>query len=685
MRVPFGWLGVGAVAAGLGTAIVAGQGAANAAPAEPDSSSASEQPSNSTPAAVGRSAATPGKGLAGKNSGQSRSPRIAGQSPSAALTTTRPATLARPIALARPGTLAPTSATTTPSAKANPVVNTDAGIDPDPDALAALVARPGVIVTQNSGGDIRVIDGAFTDRTITNSQDAAAAFNDLAAALGIAAGYASADRIKVQQIGNTAPGDLSEVFYRLQSNVNGVSVPGGDMVLVTDAAGAVTGLFNYRDDRVETVNTNADAKIDDPSEALAVAAATYLRSAGAKLPRRALQSSVSSVGDPELVIYSSDPASAPRLAWKVVIDPPARAGATTDVNPGTTYIIYANGADAGTVARQTSNAHAASPTPSTASVVDKLGQNRTINVASSRFLFFDVTSLTDLVRNISTYSTRYLFFGFGPPALPGRQVYQGPFGWDPSAVSAQANIAVAYDYYAEVLGLTSFDGQGAPIKVSVNYNPRSSWSEILLGYANAFWEPEEQQFAFGNVGNFDAALDIAAHEYTHAVISYIVGDGGSVLDYGEQGALNEAFADIMGSFIEGKSGVGRWMFGEDTGTAVRNLANPSAVNTDFGRYATNYATRYTGDGDEGGEHINSTIFSYAAYKMMTDAATASVSSETWSRVFYHAMYRLSSSSTFVDGRAAVLDSASEFGFTAPQLNAIEHAFETVGIVALTPV
>jgi Zn-dependent metalloprotease len=580
--------------------------------------------------------------------------------------------------------MARTSAAPISSAKTTPVVNTDSGAKPDAAALAALVARPGVAVTKNTDGSIAVIDGTFTDQTIGNSQDAAAAFNGLAAALGITAGYASADRIKVQHVGTSAPGDLAEVFYRLQSNVNGVPVPGGDMVLVTDAAGAVTGLFNHRDDRVDTVNTTADARIDDPSEALAAAVSAYLRSAGGKLPNRALQSLIKSVGDPELMVYSPDPASAPRLAWKVVIDPPARAGATTDLHPGTTYVIYANGADAGTVARQSSNAGAASPTPLTTTVVDKLGQNRTINVASSKFLFFDLTSLTDLVRDISTYRTRY-FLGFGPPLLPGRQVYLGPFGWDPSAVSAQANITVAYDYYADFLGLTSFDGAGAPIKISVNYNPRSSFSDIFLGYANAFWDPDNQQFAFGNVGNFDAAVDIAGHEYTHAVISYIVGDGGSALDYGEPGALNEAFADIMGSFIEGKSGVGRWMFGEDTGSAIRNLANPSVINTDFGRYATNYATRYTGDGDEGGEHVNSTIFSYAAYKMMTSAATADVSADTWSRMFYHALYRLSSSSTFVDGRTAVLDSASEFGFTESQLDAIAHAFDTVGIVTPAPV
>jgi bacillolysin len=97
------------------------------------------------------------------------------------------------------------------------------------------------------------------------------------------------------------------------------------------------------------------------------------------------------------------------------------------------------------------------------------------------------------------------------------------------------------------------------------------------------------------------------------------------------------------------------------------------------RYLGTYATRYTGTGDDGGEHLNSTIFSHAAYEMMTDAATAAISQQTWARVFYHALYRLSAGATFADGRAAVLDSADALGFTAAQLDAIDRAFDDVGI------
>jgi bacillolysin len=246
----------------------------------------------------------------------------------------------------------------------------------------------------------------------------------------------------------------------------------------------------------------------------------------------------------------------------------------------------------------------------------------------------------------------------------------------PTAPTPAASIATVYDYYQDVLGLTSFDGSGAPIDVSIRYNPHEDIYDYFNGYDNAFWDPDAQQIVFGDRGEMDAALDLVGHEYTHAVVSYAVGDGDSPLSGGESGALNEAYADILGSLIENKDGTNRWLIGEDSADgAIRNLADPTSI----AGYRDNYADRYTGTDDYGGEHYNSTIFSHAAYEMMTDPATSSISKETWAKVYYHSLYRLSPGATFADGRAAVLDTAGEYGFTAAQLHAVEDAFDDVGI------
>lgn len=52
-------------------------------------------------------------------------------------------------------------------------------------------------------------------------------------------------------------------------------------------------------------------------------------------------------------------------------------------------------------------------------------------------------------------------------------------------------------------------------------------------------------------------------------------------------------------------------------------------------------------------------------------------------MFYHSLYRLSPGAKFTDGRAAVFDTAQEFGFTPGQLQAISDAFDAVGIAAPT--
>jgi bacillolysin len=381
------------------------------------------------------------------------------------------------------------------------------------------------------------------------------------------------------------------------------------------------------------------------------------------------------------VIDGRDAEAGPQLVWRVSIDPPDTdlTGATA-VDPGSTYYIHANGTDAGTVIRETSNAQALTVgAPASTTANDVLGDSREIDVTRLSLIIFDLDNLHDVTRDISTYRTMYLLVLLGPPITPGVLIYRGLTGWDASAVSAHANMAEVYDYYSTTLGLTSFDGQGAPIVISTEYNPHEKLTDYTDGYENAFWDSSEQQFAFGDSGDLEAAVDVVGHEYTHAVVDYVVGGGEPALDYGESGALNEAYADIMGMLIEGKSKTdeGRWLIGEDSEAGViRNLADPSSIDP---AYRDDYADRYTGVEDEGGEHYNSTIFSHAAYLMMTDERTQDISDATWATLFYQSMAVLSPGATFSDARDAVVVTAGDMDFTEPEIAAIEDAFDEVGI------
>lgn len=550
-----------------------------------------------------------------------------------------------------------------------------AGTNPD---LARLLSRDDLTVSMNADGTVGVIDGTFTDALVRTAADAAGVLNSVAPLLGASAGFALRDDITHQSVGTAA--DTVENFYRLSQRVDGIPVLGSEVILAVTGNGAVTGLFNNLMHVPSGIDMTLDAAVDEGTEVRRIASAAYL---GATRdwqpdPDALAAFDASTWFRDDLVVYALN--DAPSLAWRVVVVPvtdPER-----EPEPGNTFLIRANGADAGQVLLQVSNLDNLAVT-----ATDSLGKARTINVrATTSFFFFKSYALIDDVRKVQTYKTSYGLWGMGAPILPGSIITSRRPSWAPDAVSAHANAEAVYDFYRDVLGLTSFDGNRATVRVSIGYNPRLTWLDYVSTYNNAFWDPDRQQFVFGNGGNLGAALDVVGHEFTHAVVSHVIGNGGSVLYWGEPGAVNEAYADILGSLAEGKSDSGRWLLAEDStfpGGPLRNLADPSTIMTSVGPYREHYAKRYTGAGDDGGEHVNSTIFSHAAYKMMTNPATSAISTNQWAQVFYRSLYRLSPSATFADGRAAVVSSARALGFSDTQVNAIETAFNQVGIVTTT--
>ena len=542
--------------------------------------------------------------------------------------------------------------------------------EPSGDALDAaelvrLVADGKVQVNANQDGTVRIIEGTFTETAVRNNTDAARAMNGIAGLLGASSGFADETNITSQSLGPADGGEPAEVIYRLQPTVNGIPTLASQVVLVTDGHGTVTGVFSSYNKGINEVDTTSSASLEEDSVALSAARAALARSLAeqgddpaAVLPAVTMKS--------DLVIYDVDPDVAPRVARRVTVYTtviPTDPDATVPV-VSTTYYIYANGANAGDVFAAISNLQDASTawvsTPKTAR--DLKYKTRTITVeyqqSSGSYRANDVT------RMVSTYAAS------STSQVPGTLVYKKYrwSSWDRSAVSALANTEVVYDYYRNMLGRTAFDGLGSALRVSTLPNT----------YNNAYWDPSLKILVFGH--DFEAALDVVGHEYTHGVVNYAVADGGGLIYQGESGALNESYADILGSLIENKTGSARWLIGEDyrcgswSGCAIRDMSKPS-------RYGQpeNYANRYTGTDDNGGVHTNSGIFNFAAYKMLTDSRTSTISSATWSTVFYGSLFKLSSNATFADGRAAVLSTANSLGFTTTQQQAITDAFNAVGI------
>ncbi|MEI7947597.1 MAG: S8 family serine peptidase [bacterium] len=191
---------------------------------------------------------------------------------------------------------------------------------------------------------------------------------------------------------------------------------------------------------------------------------------------------------------------------------------------------------------------------------------------------------------------------------------------------SEMSVALGFDqiqrYFSQVHGLNSFDGAGAFARANVHEG---------VDYVNAYWDGSAFYFGDGDgvSANSLAVLDIAGHEFTHAVTDY----SANLIYYSESGALNESFSDIFGSCVEFFSqkddrvsypartpGQADWLCGEDSwleSTALRDMRNPAntatvgAGNEQPTRYQGTYW--YYGTGDYGGVHYNSGVQNFFFY------------------------------------------------------------------------
>lgn len=566
--------------------------------------------------------------------------------------------------------------------------------------IEAMVSKGIIDVVYQDNETIRLIDGTFTDIVIASKEDAAKVFQQSAPLLGETFSV-MADDLSYQTAEDSS--GYEEHFYRYSPIVNGVPVVGSQVILSANKEGQVTGLFSSYNDSIYDINTEPDISkkevLDKAWEALLSDEEinTFLdQYVSADSPKSAVISEFKDgmTTNVELHIYAATGESDPLLIYSVsiynkvdsseIIDDdgndvyngfPIHIESASDLEKvnadfvmiDTTYYFLASGDNAGELHHVLNNIQGWDTVQLTAE--DENGETRFFSAQMKNGTY----RLRDAERNIETYKTTYGNILWIEPKLPGKLV-EFTSSVSPVAVSTHANMSMVYDYYLEVLGRKSFDGNGKKIISSYDYD---NCQFIFTGnYRNASWRSSAQQFIFGDEGNLASALDVVAHEFTHAVINYIVGDGYdvSLTYYGESGALNEAYADIMGCLIEGKDDEGLWLCGEDSDEVIRSMKDPSAYNQ-----PEHYGDRYIGENDHGGVHTNSGIFNYAAYKMITDERTCSVELATWAKVFYRSLFRLTSDATFADARGAIVSAAKNIGFSTEQINAIKDAFDTVGI------
>lgn len=187
-----------------------------------------------------------------------------------------------------------------------------------------------------------------------------------------------------------------------------------------------------------------------------------------------------------------------------------------------------------------------------------------------------------------------------------------------AAVDAHAYVTGADAYFRRYHGWASYNGWGAAIRVYAHDNsmPNNAWWDGRGGLHFS----DGNSFKGGTQLPRSAGPDTVGHELMHGITQHTAG-----LEYvGQSGALNESFSDIFGSYVEAEIKPGsRFEHGDQNGSVLRDLANPTAKNQPDHMSIIRFAGEAPAKGNDwGGVHYNSGIPNNAWYLMANGGQNA---------------------------------------------------------------
>ncbi len=253
------------------------------------------------------------------------------------------------------------------------------------------------------------------------------------------------------------------------------------------------------------------------------------------------------------------------------------------------------------------------------------------------------------------------------------------------------NLEKVRDFFADELNHKSWDNKGAEIQASVNVNKFTIY-DLLGTRENAAWAKKRFIFGAGSkkgLDNFEKALDVVGHEFTHAVIQST-----SNLKYeGQSGALNEHLADVFGSIVNQihNNPKNPYLIGSTVlygdyakrAHALRDMMDPyKGLSTQpahmndlkmhlFKKYAENCVPN--SENDNCGVHILSGIPNRMAALVMSV-----IGPEESAKLFFEVMTkRLKENSNFADYRVALLEECKNL--SSDTCMVVDEALKSVGL------
>ncbi len=264
-------------------------------------------------------------------------------------------------------------------------------------------------------------------------------------------------------------------------------------------------------------------------------------------------------------------------------------------------------------------------------------------------------------------------------------VWNTTVSYDNASYDAHWGAEAAYDYYLTIHGRNSIDNAGKKILGYVHYS---------VGYNDANWDGLRMRYGDGNniPGGWKpwVSIQIVGHELTHGVIDYTC----NLITQNESGALNESYADIMGTNLEfwKKPTSANWLVADEIeytpGGALRSLSAPKTYNQ-----PNTYKRQYwdSSGSDFGGVHKNNGVNNYWYYLVCMGGSGTNDLGNTYGvgalgitkgeQIVYRALTTyLTAYSEYADARIATIQAATDiYGACSPEVAEVTHAWYAVGI------
>jgi Zn-dependent metalloprotease len=272
-----------------------------------------------------------------------------------------------------------------------------------------------------------------------------------------------------------------------------------------------------------------------------------------------------------------------------------------------------------------------------------------------------------------------------------------PTPTDTEANEAYDGLGSTLDFYCDIYGRNSIDGEGMPLEATVHYG---------VEYDNAFWDGERMVFGDGDgqiFNRFTTPIDILGHELTHGVTQHSAARGAGLEYVGQPGALNEHISDVFGSLIKQFAAsppqtaeTADWLIGEgllvpipgepNAAVALRNMKAPGTAYVNHPFLGTDPQPDNMDDyvitvDDNRGVHINSGIPNKAFY--LAANAIGGYAWETTGLIWYDTLLnpQLQSTSTFAEFARLTLGTARQlYGRGSSEFAAVRTAWSDVKVL-----